>query len=362
MARTRTILCVDDNQALAENLREILEDAGYAVRTAGSCAQAMEQARPGFDVALVDVRLPDGDGTALAGSLRAIVPDAQVIMLTGFATIESAVGAVRAGAWAYLMKPCAMPELLVAVEQAVRQIENTEERNDLQRRARMAEKLAAIGTMTAGLSHEIKNPLNAAALQLAVVERRIKRLPAEVEQALGEPLKLVENEITRLNGILEDFLAFARPREIDLAPVDVTGLLGRVVDLLAAQADRVEVKIERRWREVPAARGDGGRLQQAFVNLLLNAIEATPPGGVVRIDLEPNGNSIRIAVEDSGPGIPEELRARIFEPFFTTKQAGSGIGLALVHSIVDQHRGSITVEQGDAGGARFVLDLPAAPV
>jgi signal transduction histidine kinase len=361
VTRARTILCVDDNRALAENLREILEDAGYAVRTAASCAEALEQARPGFDVALVDVRLPDGDGTTLAGSLRAIVPDAQVIMLTGFATVESAVAAVRAGAWAYLLKPCAMPELLVAVEQAVRQIQNIEERNELERRARVAEKLAAIGTMTAGLSHEIKNPLNAAALQLAVVERRVKRLPPEVQQALGEPLKLVQDEIARLNGILEDFLAFARPREIEPAPVDVTAVLGRVVDLLSAQADRVEVKIERRWREVPAVSGDSGRLQQAFVNLLLNAIQATPPGGVVTLAMEPAGDTVRIAVEDSGPGIPEALRTRIFEPFFTTKQAGSGIGLALVHSIVDQHHGSITVEQGETGGARFVLDLPVTP-
>src|SRR5262245_17045160 len=201
MRRARTILCVDDNRALAENLSEILGDAGYTVRTAASCAEALERARPGFDVALVDVKLPDGDGTALAANLRAIAPDAQVIMLTGFATVESAVAAVRAGAWAYLMKPCATPELLVAVEQAVRQIENIEERSELQRRARVAEKLAAIGTMTAGLSHEIKNPLNAAALQLAVIERRIKRLSPEVQESLGGPLSLVHDEITRLNRI-----------------------------------------------------------------------------------------------------------------------------------------------------------------
>src|SRR5262249_51126253 len=121
MARRRTILCVDDNEAHCDNVRDSLEEEGYAVRVAGSCAEAMERAREGVNVALVDVMLPDGDGVMFAARLRELAPDAQVIMLTGHATIESAVAAVRAGAWAYLMKPCAPPDLLVALEQAVRQ-------------------------------------------------------------------------------------------------------------------------------------------------------------------------------------------------------------------------------------------------
>src|SRR5262245_51349921 len=101
MRSHRTILCVDDNAAMVDNLCEILEDASFAVRRAASCAEALEQARLGFDVALVDLKLPDGDGTTLAGQLRERAPDSQVILLTGFATLESAVAAVRAGAWAY---------------------------------------------------------------------------------------------------------------------------------------------------------------------------------------------------------------------------------------------------------------------
>src|SRR5215831_9678884 len=144
MSERRTVVCVDDNQDLRDNLREILEDAGYQVRVAGTCAEGLEAARAGLDVALVDVRLPDGDGVALARNLRELVPDAQVIMLTGFATIESAVAAVRASAWAYLVKPCSTPDLLIAVEQAVKQIEHVEEKRELVMRARLAEKLAAI--------------------------------------------------------------------------------------------------------------------------------------------------------------------------------------------------------------------------
>jgi signal transduction histidine kinase len=357
VGKARTVLCVDDNDALVDNLVEILEDAGYVVRRAASCAAALEAARAGFDVALVDVRLPDGDGTELASRLRALVPDAQVILLTGFASVDSAIAAVRAGAWAYLMKPCSTPELLLQVEQAVRQVTMLEERRELQRRAQMAEKLAAIGTMTAGLSHEIKNPLNAAALQLTVLERRLKKLPPDLQPALEQPLALVRDEIQRLNRVVEEFLQFARPRELHALPMELAPLLSRVVDLLAVEAERLGVRLERAWGELPAITGEADRLQQAVMNLVLNAIQATPRGGWVRVEASAEGERVVIAVEDSGPGVPEEMRARIFEPFFTTKEAGSGLGLPLVHAIVDQHRGAVTLERGAAGGARFVIRL-----
>jgi len=353
-------LCVDDNAALCDNLREILDDAGYGVKVAGSCAAAMEAARGGFDVALVDVGLPDGDGVAFAARLRQLHPDVQVIMLTGHATIESAVGAVRAGAWAYLVKPCSTPDLLVAVEQAVRQVQNLEERQVLMARARTAEKLAAIGTLTAGISHEIKNPLNAAALQLTLLKRRVRRLAPEVQTALEGPLELVHDEIVRLNSILESFLEFARPRHLVKTTVDVAAMLTQVADFLAPQAERANVRLVRGWNGAAAVIGEEGRLRQAVINLVLNGIQATPPGGFVRIDAMQVERDVVLTIEDSGPGIPEDVRHRIFEPFFTTKAGGSGLGLPMVHTIVDQHGGSISVERGDPGGARFVIRLPAS--
>ena len=359
MLSLRTVLCVDDNRPLCENLREILEDAGYLVRIAGSCAEALDRAGHGLDVALVDVRLPDGDGVSLAKRLRELAPDAQVIMLTGFATMESAVAAVRAGAWAYLMKPCSTPDLLVAVEQAVRQIEHVEERRELMSRARIAEKLAAIGRLTAGLSHEVKNPLNAAALQLTVLERRVSRLPPEAQPELRGPLMLVKDEVARLNRIVEEFLAFARPRDLAPAPVDLAVLLGGVADLLAPQAEAAGVRLDRHWENLPIVSGDEARLRQAVVNLVLNAIQATGSGGAVRLEAVQRDREILLSIEDTGPGIPDEIRSRIFEPFFTTKASGSGLGLPLVHSIVEQHEGTISVERGQEGGARFVVTLPA---
>jgi signal transduction histidine kinase len=357
------ILVVDDNAALLDNVAEILRGAGYAVRGAGSCAAALALAREGFDVALVDLRLPDGDGTALAPRLKDVQPDGEVVLLTGFATLESAVAAVRAGACAYLVKPCATQELLVTVEQAMRQVRLHAEKRDLSRRAQVAEKLAAVGTMTAGLSHEIRNPLNAAALQLSVLERRIQRLPKEGQPPLLEPLTVVKDEIRRLDHILEDFLQFARPREYVARAVDVATVVNRVLDLLGAQADRRGVRLERALAPVPAIAGDEERLRQVFVNLGLNALEAVKDGGVVRVSSRladgPEANAaVEIVVDDDGPGVPQETRDRIFEPFFTTKAKGSGLGLSIVHAIVTQHAGRLWVEESPEGGARFVVSLP----
>ena len=361
------LLVVDDNESLVENLTEILEDAGYAVAGFGTCADALRGAEAGFDVALVDLKLPDGDGTALAPRLKEASPDGEVVLLTGFATLESAMAAVRAGACAYLVKPCATQELLVTVEQAMRQVRLHEEKRELARRAQMHEKLAAVGTMTAGLSHEIRNPLNAAVLQLTVLERRIAKLPKEVQGPLEEPLHLVRDEIRRLDHILEDFLQFARPREFVAKPVDVHVVLTKVMDLLEGEVDRRGLRLARALEPVPLVAGDEERLRQVVMNLALTAIDATPRGGALRVScrVEPEEiaeggerRDVAIHLDDSGKGVPVGVRDRIFEPFFTTKATGSGLGLSIVHAIVTQHGGTIAVSDAPDGGARFTLRRP----
>jgi signal transduction histidine kinase len=353
------ILLVDDNKTLVENLTEILLDAGYQVTAASSCAEARQRAEKGFDVALTDLRLPDGEGTALATSLKESHPDSEVVLMTGYATIETAIAAVRAGAFAYLVKPCTPPELLRTLKQAFRYVKLQAEKRALAQRAQMAEKLAAVGTLTAGLSHEIRNPLNAAALQLSVLERRLERLPPANRVELLEPLGLVKDEIRRLDHILEDFLQFARPRELVARPVELLPLVGRVLDLLAGEAERRSIRIERSFLPVPNVAGDEGRLRQVLMNLALNAIEAVEDGGRVKVSTAHRDRDVQLIIDDTGPGIPAQLQNRIFEPFFTTKADGSGLGLAVVNAIVTQHGGSISIEEAPGGGTRFVVALPA---
>jgi two-component system sensor histidine kinase HydH len=353
----KTILIVDDNSELADNLREILENVGYHVLVVGSYGEALAQGEE-YSVALVDVRLPDGDGTVLASELKARRPDSEIILLSGSATLESAVAAVRAGAWAYLLKPCSAESLLQTIRQAVRHVGLAEEKRALGRRTLIAEKLAAVGTLAAGLSHEIRNPLNAASLQLTLLERRIRRLVPEHSAQLLEPLDLVQHEISRLSQIVADFLQFARPREFTAVQVDLAAVVEAGLALLQAQLDEAGLRLERVITDRPQIDGDTGLLQQALINLVLNAIQATPRGGVVRVSLIDASDGIQLKIEDSGQGIPDEIRNRIFEPFFTTKDTGSGLGLPMVHSIVQQHSGAISVDDSDLGGASVTITLP----
>ena len=352
------VMVVDDNPGLLDNLIEILEAAGHTAVGAKTRSAALAVAQGGFDLALLDLKLPDGNGAELALELRKQNPNAAVVLLTGFASVETAAAAVRAGAFAFLVKPCATPELLFTVEQALKHVRLQAEKGVLARRAQVAEKLAAVGTMTAGLSHEIRNPLNAAGLQLSVLQRRIEKLPAELQASLLEPLTLVREEIRRLDHILEDFLQFARPRELFARPVDLNASMGRVADLLEGDAERRGVQMARNFQSIPTVQGDEGRLRQVMMNLMLNALEATPRGGKVRVSTWAADGEVMLAVEDSGRGVSLEARAHLFEPFFTTKPQGSGLGLPIVHAIVTQHGGSIHVEQPEAGGARFVVRLP----
>jgi signal transduction histidine kinase len=266
---------------------------------------------------------------------------------------------VRSGAFAYLVKPCSTPDLLLTIEQAMRQVRLHGEKRELSRRAQVAEKLAAVGTMTAGLSHEIRNPLNAAGLQLVVLERGIRRLAPEQQPVLLAPLQLVRDEIKRLGHLLDDFLQFARPRELVPKPVDLVAVIDSVLGLFAGEAERREITFERELDEnLPPIAGDEERMRQVLTNLTLNALEATPPGGRVKALARAVRDEVLLAIEDSGQGIPAEVRGRIFEPFFTTKATGSGLGLPIVHAIVTQHGGSIIAESPPGRGARFVMRFP----
>ena len=358
---TARLLLVEDNRAYVENLREIFEDLGHEVRSVGSCMQAREVGRGWVQVALVDLKLPDGDGTTLAVKLKEENPDCEVILLTGHASVESAAEAVRAGVWAYLIKPTPVPDLLATLDKAVRHVKAQQEKRELSRRAQVAEKLAAVGTLTAGLSHEIRNPLNAAGLQLSVLERRLRKLDPGIQGPLLEPLTLVRDEIRRLEHILQDFLQFARPLHLSPRPLPLGPVLEKVLAFIATDAERRKVKLESEVAQAAAVLGDGDQLRQVFMNLLLNAFDATREGGHVKLSVEQQPTTIDVHVDDDGPGVPVEQLDRIFEPFFTTKSTGSGLGLPITHTIITQHGGTMSVSRAPLGGARFTVCLPRAP-
>ncbi len=225
-----------------------------------------------------------------------------------------------------------------------------------QHRAALSEKLAAIGTLAAGLAHEIRNPLNAAHLQLQLLERRAAR--ADPEGRLAEIARTVQGEIDRLSRLVDDFLRFARPAPLRAAPLDLVELAAQVIELERPAFAESGVDLDFVHDEAAPLEGDREKLTQLLLNLVRNGREAVAgTGGRVTVEVRRRSDGASLVVRDTGPGIPDDLRTRIFEPFFSTKEGGTGLGMAICHSVVTLHGGDI--EARNDGGAVFEVRLPA---
>lgn len=222
-------------------------------------------------------------------------------------------------------------------------------------RTRRAERLASLGTMAAGLAHELRNPLNSAHLQLNVAQRRLSRGGVEQVDNARNAIALAESEMKRLAGLVEDFLQFARPQPLRLSMVDLRATAEVIVSLLTPEASSLGVNLTLMPGSPVLLELDHEKMKQVLLNLVRNAIEAAPEATQVEVRVDAVGGHARLQVEDAGPGVPSD--AAIFEPFFTTKDQGTGLGLAISERIVLDHGGVIRVES-TPGLTVFTVSLP----
>lgn len=222
---------------------------------------------------------------------------------------------------------------------------------------RRTERLAALGQLTAGLAHEIRNPIGTIKNSAELLS---KRLPPEDE--LSKELSgFIQSEVDRTNSLITRFLQFARPFHLQRAPHDITQVLDRAIGHAERQFPSFPITFVRNYApNVPPAQIDQELIEQVFINLLVNAAQASPPGSVVTVKTRADENSLEVAVIDRGAGIDPAIRGSIFNPFFTTKKDGVGLGLAIVAKIVDEHGGRIVVESEPGQGSVFRVQLPIA--
>jgi len=229
-----------------------------------------------------------------------------------------------------------------------------------QAEARRSERLAALGQLSAGLAHEIRNPLG---VIKGSAEMLTQKLQASDELA-RELAGYISTEVNRLSALVTEFLDFARPLHAQPHPADLTALLDRVLQVVASRSAGKSIRVERHYASgLPLVPLDESLCEQAFLNLVQNAYEAMDEhGGMLLVEVKPATENDRPGVElrltDTGPGVPEELREEIFNPFVTTKKTGVGLGLSIVSKIIDGHQGTIRVENSPAGGAVFRLFFP----
>jgi signal transduction histidine kinase len=249
-------------------------------------------------------------------------------------------------------------------------------------------KLVALGRLTAGIAHEVKNPLNAMMIHLELLRTKIRTtfaaalqpepvaaagstlglassrpgpLPAPVQGVL-EHVEIIEREIRRLDEVVQGFLKFTRPEDLRLEPVRVRPLLEEILPVIETEASKNGVKVTLDVpSSTPAVNADAAMLRQAFLNLAINACQAMPRGGILRLRSGPAARDrVAIRVEDTGVGIAPEHLSRIFDLYFTTKDRGTGIGLSMVYRIIQMHDGDIEVQSTPGRGTTFTVMLPRA--
>ncbi len=220
----------------------------------------------------------------------------------------------------------------------------------------VATRLAAISSITGGVAHEIKNPLNAISLRLDLLRAR---LGAPEEELVAE-IDILSNEVRRLDRVVKTFLDFSRPVDVKLTEVDLVAIAREVAELTTPQARLANIQI---WFEdaVESApiRGDSDMLKQAILNLVLNAFEAMKNGGNLWLRVSREANAVVLNVSDDGPGIPDDARGKVFQLYFTTKIRGSGIGLAMTFRAVQLHNGTINFSTEAGRGTAFQMTFPA---
>jgi two-component system, sporulation sensor kinase E len=223
------------------------------------------------------------------------------------------------------------------------------------------ERLNAVKLLAAGVAHEIGNPLNALAIHLQLLARELEALPPGQRAPLAELVTVARNEVGRLDAVITQFLHAIRPATPQLAATDVTALLRETLDLMRTEIEnrRIVVTVAN-TAAVPSVPADGQQIKQAFFNLIKNALEAMPGGGVLAITFTPGDVYLAIDFLDNGTGIAAEDFGRIFEPYHTTKEHGSGLGLMIVQRIVQEHGGQIEVSSKPGAGTRMRIMLPLA--
>ncbi|MFC1495898.1 ATP-binding protein [Candidatus Margulisiibacteriota bacterium] len=239
-------------------------------------------------------------------------------------------------------------QLAIAIQKA----QLHEEMMEAQARLLHADKLASLGTVAAGMAHEIKNPLASIKGMTQILESAIKDNDKE---SLEDFKKVVPKELDRINKLVQNLLTYSKPPTPQKAPLNINEVLEHVLKLFESEMMKKGIKLEKKLGEVPNRDLDQQQIKQVMTNFILNAIQAMPKGGKLEVKTSKAAEKVKIDILDNGLGIPEDKIKNIFDPFFSTKTSGTGLGLAITYKIIKEHAGDVQVKSKVGEGTRFTL-------
>jgi two-component system, NtrC family, sensor kinase len=384
------ILVIEDEKRLRTNMGILLTDEGYHVVTVGNGKEGLQYlTQEPFDLIITDIVMDDMNGFEVMEHIAMHGLDTLVIVITGFASTDSAIQALRQGAYDYIAKPFDMEMMQISIKRALEKVrlqrelkahlqeleqrvaERTqalEESNKqlnlslaklkaTQERLIQSEKLSALGELLSGVAHELNNPLTSVLGYAEVLAASQLRHPEALSM-----VKRVRQEAVRCSHIVKNFLSFARKQKPEKKFVDINAICLQTLDLLAYQLKVNNITTVKQLDEtLPKTMADEPQLQQILINIFSNAYQAMVEyqgQGQLMIETAYDSQKIYVKISDNGPGIPSENLHRIFDPFYTTKEKGTGLGLSLSYGIIKEHGGEIAVTSTLEQGTTFTIELP----
>ena len=366
------LLLVDDEEGFREAIARRLTKRGLspAQASSGEACLALLDESP-MDVVVLDVRMPGMNGIETLKAIKQRHKHTQVILLTGNVAVSDGIEGIKAGAYDYLTKPVELDHLFNKINQAFDMIRLEEEkrqqleyRDKLEKKMVDTERLAALGTMSTGIAHEINNPL-AIINESAGFIKQMLEAPDMAASPRREVLLMaigkIETSIKRAGRITQQLLGHVKRQGPRLTCVDMTLLVLETLALLKGEMKEKQVNV--RWKTPQKESlliSDPYQIRQVLVNLLANAIHALHPNGTITLSIHETTAFTVFGIEDDGVGIPPENLGKIFDPFFTTKSfdQGTGLGLFVVHKIITGLNGEIDVESQPGKGTGFIIKLP----
>jgi signal transduction histidine kinase len=397
-------LIVDDDPGICETLSYIFQESGHSVAIASRGREAIDKAKQtAFNAALIDIKLPDMEGVELIPLLKKIHPDIEVIMITAYASLETAIRALNDAVSAYITKPLHMDEVLPTVgktlgrqrlimenrrllkeaqlelaerkqaeeklreysEQLEEKVEQrSEELKETHEQLIRKEKLAVLGQLTGEVGHELRNPLGVISNAIYYLQTTLSHADKTTRDYLG----MISSEVCNAEKIISNFLDFSRTRPAEREEIEVGELIAQVLEK-RPPPENVKISTEIP-SDVPPLFVDPQQIGQVLFNLVTNAYQAmtssnsveTPEGGRLIVRAQAEKDKVSLSITDTGCGISKEDMKKVFEPLFTTKARGIGLGLAVSKDLVEVNGGSIEAESKEGEGSTFTVILPTKEV